>query len=127
MADVETSVTMLGARMLKITVTGIDADDDESSQVDIQDYIDIWDRLGYPKRCSITAQRTAGTTDTVAVDLYASLVEGKNGVKVDGITSTDECQLGGKGSNVIPARYWTVIVPTVGSGNTLTVTVILQW
>jgi len=127
MADVETSVTMLGARMLKITVTGIDADDDESSQVDIHDYIDIWDRLGYPKRCSITAQRTAGSTDTVDVDLYASLVSGKNGTNVAGVTSTNESELGGEGNDLKPARYWTVIVPTVGSGNTLTVTVILQW
>ncbi len=122
-----TTPTQLGGNMLKITITGITADNEESAQVDIHSYTDLWERKGYPKRCSVTATPTAGATDVVNVDLYGSNVIAKNGTNIAGVTSTAECELGGEVEDCFPARYWTVLVPTVGAGNTLTITVILEF
>lgn len=126
MADVATSMKQIGARMLEITVTGVDGDADESDQIDVRDHT-MWERFGYPKRVSVTATPTAGATDVVDVDVYGSNIAAKNGTNIAGVTSTSECELGGETEDCFPARYWTVIVPTVGAGNTLTIIVILEF
>jgi hypothetical protein len=125
---VATTITQVGDHMLKIVVTGLAADTNAGDEVDIHDY-DIYKWDGYPNRVVLQAARTAGTTDVVAVELLASNITAVYAVTqgvVSAVSSTGSDWVE-EDAAVPPARYWKIYTTTVGAGNTLTATAILDF
>jgi hypothetical protein len=118
MADVSSTPVLYskdeGHHTLLQTSTGIDGD------TDVTVTIDCFDSPGWlPKAVTFMFQRTAGSTDTISVQLEGSF-DGTN-FKIIGSAVTDIT--GGFTAITVnadkPAPYYRLYVTTVGAGNTL--------
>ncbi len=129
---IATTITTHGDRIIKVLVTGLDLDAEASDEIDMNDYPTTL-LYGYPRACSLQAARTAGTTDTVEVNLIGSNITTVFAASTGGddtttmasaVSSTLSDPVGE--TDLDPYRYWKVITQTVGAGNTLTVTAVFQ-
>ena len=110
-----------GLNRLKISTAGIDANAEEGSVIDLHKY-----QINLTK-AGIIARRTAGSTDTVEVNIMASA----DGTEYEELAS---CVSSAASTAFVWAssfatkslRYVKVVCVTVGSGNTLTSTVYLE-
>lgn len=99
------------------TASGFTADAESATEIFALDYGFMINGL------LATVARTAGSTVAVQVDIKRRIAGAS--VQDDALTITDS---GGTYEEVLnkPGSTWQIVVDTVGSGNTLTVTVILS-
>ena len=121
-----TTVTQVGDRALQIITTGFTTNATAGDEVDIRDY-NIYKWAGFPRAVSIQSTRTAGTTDTVATSLQASNVTTVYVTDIASSTASTSSPITEEHENVPPAYYWRHYCTTVGTGNTITLTSLLQF
>ena len=128
--------TKFGDRLLKVSVAGLTADGDYSSEIDVEtEMLNACLIYGYPKSVTMQVSRTAGTTDVVEVNLHGSNITAIYGNSTGGDdTSNILSCVSSEGSDPVgetdldPYRYFEVMTQTLGATtNTLTATVVFQW
>ena len=132
---VTTTITSYGERILKIVVAGLDGDAETSDEVDVESEMSNACLLyGYPKSCTLQVARTAGTTDVCEINLIGTNITTVYAASTGGDDTTNICSaVSSTGSDPVgetdldPFRYFKVITQTIGAGNTITATVVLQW
>ena len=109
-------------RAVKIVQTIFDADAEEGDSIDILKYLEKLPTDGW-----IKAERTVGATDTVDVDLVASVDDNifeTGSPLATAVASTNKVPVSGTTWTAL-FRYFKPIVGTVGAGNTLTITYVV--
>jgi hypothetical protein len=132
---VTTTSTRVGDKLLKVVVAGLTTAGTLSSEVDMEsEMLNACMIYGYPKSAVMQVARTAGTTDTVEVNLYGSNITtvmavstgGTGTTKILSCVSTTQSDPIGE-TDLDPYRYWQIVVKTQGAGNTLTATAVFQF
>lgn len=124
------TITQIGAKMFKIVEPGFTADDEEGITVDLHAaaFKSLYENHGYPKKATLQGRHTAGATDTVDCTLRPSNIDGDFGTEICQITDvTDGAEVLAHDDDIPSARFWKSLINTVGAGNTLELTWILEW
>jgi hypothetical protein len=118
----------------KVVATGFDANAEVATVIDTTDYTKYFGgRLPKGGQMSMMVERTAGTTDVVAISLQGS-IDGTVFRDVIDLTkstaaATADTLAGCANDNDLlhaPLRYVRILATTVGSGNTLKATAYIQ-
>lgn len=138
MAGAEQTTTSIGFgdKILTVSVAGLTLDGDRSTEVDLQtEMLNSCKIFGYPKSVTMQAALTAGTTDTIEVNLIGSNITtvfayttgGDDEANILSCVNAIRARPVGE-TDLDPYRFWKIVCQTVGhTGNTITATAVFQW
>ena len=124
------TITQIGARILKIVEPGFTADAHVGITLDLHatGCKKLYEAYGYPKRVTLQGRHTTGATDTVDCTLRPSNTDADFGAELVQITDvTDGAEVAVGMILTIAARFWKSLINTVGAGNTLELTWVLEF